>query len=44
MCKLIKTESETLNLILKSLYVNEIWGSVSQYEEAELPLPKPENE
>lgn len=44
MTRLIKTDSEILNLVLKSLYVNEIWENGFHYEDYELPLPRPENE
>lgn len=44
MTKLIKTDSEILNLVLKSLYVNEVWENGMHYEEIELPLQEPENE
>ncbi len=44
MTRLIKTDSEILNLVLKSLYVNEIWENGLHYEEYELPLPEPGNE
>ncbi len=42
---LIKTDSEILNLVLKSLYVNEVWENGFHYEDVhKLPLPEPENE
>ncbi|MFQ6128234.1 MAG: hypothetical protein ACE5QW_04965 [Thermoplasmata archaeon] len=39
MTKLIKTESEILNLVLKSLYVNQVWEEENGYREIELPKP-----
>ncbi|MFQ6107895.1 MAG: hypothetical protein ACE5QF_10000 [Thermoplasmata archaeon] len=44
MTKLIKTDSEILNLVLKSLYVNEVWENEILNEEAELPFRRPDNE
>jgi hypothetical protein len=44
MTRLIKTDSETLNLVLRSLYVNEVWGNGLHYEEFDLPVPKLEKE
>ena len=45
MTRLIKTDSEILNLVLRSLYVNEVWENDFRYEkEHDLPLLEPENE
>jgi hypothetical protein len=42
MTKLIKTDSEILNLVLKSLYVNEIWQDDFGFVEIENPMPEEE--
>lgn len=43
MTRLIRTDSETLNLVLRSLYVNEVWENGLQYEELSIQLPKQED-
>jgi hypothetical protein len=44
MTRQIKTDSETLNLVLRSLYVNEVWENGLHYEEFNLPVPRSEED